>query len=177
MHSYVRRRLNPVAGPRDHNELDRGDDVLPAMPSGDFLECVRADDEIQRAVGLRLHRGLHSLDRVDRITLRVAFFLARSFEPWIRRARELHHAIAIFIRRGGFLMRRMTGRNEQHAIQRIAIRGQPRHRQMGRVNRIERASENRRLHRRLHLHRHRRRHTSSRISSSSFSISIPILSQ
>ena len=114
MHSRSRRRCIRVAGPRDDDEFGQPQQILPAVPTGDFRERIGADDEIRL-----LAERAHALHRVDRIALAFSLFQTRSDETRIRLAGQFRHAEAVFVRGAGVIgfVRRMGGRNEPYLLQ------------------------------------------------------------
>ena len=88
------------------------------------------------------------LDGIDRVAALDPLFQPGYLETRLALARQLGHAHAIVVRRVcvSGLVRRMGGRDEEHPVKLETLRRSPGHRQVGLVNGVERASENRRFH-------------------------------
>src|ERR1700733_10723914 len=138
MHARPRGRSVLMAGARHDYKLGQPDQILPAVPAGDFGESVGADDEVRL-----LAHGADLLHRIHRVTLGLSRFQPRRNKSWINLARQLCHPEAIFISCAGMigLMRWMSGRNEPYFIQVKLRRSLARHREVSVMDGIESAAE------------------------------------
>src|SRR5215471_12998462 len=107
------------------------------MPGADLGKGIGADEKEQLVAGCEA--GAYFLDGIDGIAALGAFLDAGNFEAWIALAGQLSHTDTVFEGRVSHsrLMGRVSGRDEQHAIEMKARGGLSREGEMAVVNRIE----------------------------------------
>jgi hypothetical protein len=136
VHPGAGRALVLVTWPRYYDKLGFAHHILPPEPALNFREGIRADYKKHFAA-----HGFHFFDRVDRIALARALLERRRHKPGILLACQLHHCVALRVRRGDLFVRWIRGRDKQHLVKRKSVCGLARDYQMGAMNGIERSSE------------------------------------
>ncbi len=126
--------------PSDDDKIRQLDQMLPVFPGLQFIECVGADQKKE----LVFERYLlsNAPDRVDGVAGFRTFLQARRLKSRVRSARDLHHPEAVLVWTDAtVLMRRISGRDEDYAIEVKLSKRFLGDRKMGEVDRVECSSE------------------------------------